>query len=91
VTALCSQAEDYIQSKHPDTLTLTSAAAIQLSVDLIVNWITYAQYVHAGGAGATGIQPPPIWTKEMQERLEYIAAGTEDQIDVIDSHDYSVT
>ena len=90
VTALCSQAEDFIQNLAPDeTLTLSGAGWIQLSVDLVVRWITYAQYSHAGGAGATGIQPPPVWDKSMQERFELLRMGTDSQSDLIDSHDYN--
>lgn len=73
VTALCTRAETFIQSKAGTTGTfpLTTAAGIELSVDLIVNWIEYAKYIHVGAA-ATGLPAPQIWNKEMQERFETI-------------------
>ena len=90
VTALCAQAEAYIQGKSPETVTLTGTAAVQLSIDLVVNWITYAQYTHAGGAGATGIPAPIVWTREMETRYQSLLMGTEEQIDILDSHNYDV-
>lgn len=73
VTALCARAETWIQSKAGTTgsFPLTSAAGVELSVDLVVNWIEYAKWLHEGQAAA-GIPRPQIWTSEMDDRFNQI-------------------
>ena len=90
VTALCAQAEIWIQAKSQGTQDLTSTAWVQLSVDLVVNWLDKALYILQGQA-AQGIQPPVIWSSQMEDRYQVLLMGTEDQTRVEDTIDFSVT
>lgn len=87
VTALCTRAETFIQSKAGTTAAfpLTTAAGIELSVDLVVNWIEIARQSHRD----TDVPLPQAWTKEMQARFDTILqedAG----IDLVDEIDFNV-
>ena len=91
VTALCTRAETFVQSKAGTggTFPLTTAAGIELCVDLIVKWIEYAKYMSADGA-ATGLQAPVIWTREMQERFNTIMMEDAGMV-VEDTIDFNVS
>ncbi len=90
VTALCAKAEIWIQNKSQGTQDLSSAGFVELSVDLVVNWIEYAKYIHEGQA-AGGIQRPVIWSRDMEDRYQVLLMGTEDQSRVEDTIDFRVT
>lgn len=88
VTALCTRAETFIQSKAgtAGTFPLTGAAGIELSVDLVFNWIERARQAHRD----TDAPLPQAWTKEMQQRFDTILqedAG----IDLVDKVDFNVS
>lgn len=88
VTALCTRAETFIQSKAgtEGTFPLTTAAGIELSVDLVFNWIEIARQSHRD----TDVAAPPAWTREMQERFETILqedAG----VALVDKVDFNVS
>lgn len=93
VTALCAIAETRINSKvgASGTFPLTSDDGIQLSVDVVVQMIEYAKWAQAGMA-VQGIQPPPLFTREMLERIETILMDTTlDGIDLIDTNEDIIT
>lgn len=85
VTALCAIAEDRINSKvgAAGTFPLTTAGGIQLSVDVVVQMIEYGRWAH-GGMALSGILPPPLFTREMLDRLETILQTTS-MIDLLDT------
>ena len=87
VTALCTRAETLIQSKAgtAGTFPLTGAAGIELSVDLVVNWIKIAQWSHRD----TDTPSPIAWTKEMQQRFDTILQE-DSGIDLVDEIDFNV-
>lgn len=84
VTKLCTDAETFIQSKAgtEGTFPLTTAAGVELSVDLVFNWIERARQAHRD----TDVPLPPAWTREMQERFETILQESAGQ-ELIDSID----
>lgn len=87
VTALCTRAETFIQSKAGTTgaFPLTGAAGIELSVDLVFNWIEIARQSHRD----TDVPAPPAWTKEMQQRFDTILQE-DSGIDLVDEIDFNV-
>ena len=90
VTALCAIAETRIESKvGAGTFPLTTDDGIQLSVDVVVQMIEYAKWAQAGRA-VEGIQPPPLFTREMLDRIETILM-TFDGIDLIDTNEDNIT
>ena len=89
VTALCTQAEAWIQDKAQGTQDLSTAGFVQLSVDLIVNWIEYAKYIHQGQA-ALGVPRPVIWSEQMEDRYQRLLMGTEAQSRAEDTIDFNV-
>ena len=89
VTALATQAETWIQNKAQGTQDLSTAGFVQLSVDLIVNWIEYAKYIQQGQA-ALGVPRPVIWSSQMEDRYQRLLMGTEAQSRVEDTIDFNV-
>lgn len=90
VTALCARAETWIQNKSQGTQDLSSAGFVELSVDLVVNWIEYAKYIHEGQPAA-GIPRPVIWSRDMEDRYQVLLMGTEAQSRVEDTIDFNVS
>jgi len=93
VTSICAQAETVLTQRAgaTGTLDLTSASAVQLSVDLVVMMIERALYGWASGA-ATGVNPPPLWNSDMESRLQMLLQDTtSDGTDLLDSHDWNVS
>ncbi len=86
VTALCAIAEDRINSKvgEAGTFPLTTADGIQLTVDVVVQMIEYGRWAH-GGMSLSGIPPPPLFTREMLDRMETILQSTS-FIDLLDTN-----
>lgn len=91
VTSICAHAEAVLTQRAgaTGTLDLTTASAVQLSIDLVVMMIERALYGWASGA-ATGVNPPPLWNADMESRLQMLLQDTtSDGTDLIDSHTWT--
>ena len=85
VTALCAIAEARTDSKVgvSGTFPHTTLEGIEFNVDVVVQMIEYGKWVH-GGMVNSGIPPPPLFTREMLDRIETILQTTS-MIDLLDT------
>ena len=70
---LCDQADYVVDAMtYPDTLSTTSTEVVQLCNEVVVRYMAYGDWVHAGGP-ATGTTEPIIWTHNLTERLRRLS------------------
>jgi len=70
---LCDHADYVVDAKtYPDVLLGTSTEVVQLCNEVVVRYMAYGDWVHAGGPAA-GTTEPVIWTRDMLDRLDQLS------------------
>ena len=66
VTNLCAQVDAELDAlTYPDTISTTSAAALQLANEIVYRRMIHANWAHAGAT----TEEPRIWTRDLITRL----------------------